>query len=440
MIFKENGVLLSNNPSEHEVGEALKYLLEQSEDSISKMRLSARAVWCEKFNAKTNAEKFSQVLMDSFGEEYKQVIFVTNGYPFGGESSFLESEVIELLKHYKLTLVAIKSRNDKYDEKAYKANIDRICAGLNNCVPSLKTVRIDMDWSLWNTLRYIPAYFFDNRIGVEKETISQRNKRVWKYWESIKYYSMASLFWKKFISSVGIIAEPTIVYTYWQLYSTLAICMNKSCYNNVKLITRTHGYDLFDERVKRSYRQPFREVMEPNLDKIFFACNYAKDYYISKHKVRKNDKKYNVSYLGSTHIDSQNARYVNKDEHVFRIVSCSNVIKLKRVELIVNGIKEIADWKLSKEIEWIHFGDGDEMEIIKDLAKRLLGSASKVSYQFMGEVSNEYIHKYYEANQVDCFITTSSTECFPVSIQEAMSYGIPIIATDVGGIREAFIG
>ena len=38
---------------------------------------------------------------------------------------------------------------------------------------------------------------------------------------------------------------------------------------------------------------------------------------------------------------------------------------------------------------------------------------------------------------MDCFITTSETEggC-PVSIQEAMSYGVPVIGTAVGGITE----
>lgn len=41
---------------------------------------------------------------------------------------------------------------------------------------------------------------------------------------------------------------------------------------------------------------------------------------------------------------------------------------------------------------------------------------------------------------VDCFITTSSTEGGnPVSIMEALSFGIPIIATSVGGITEMLI-
>lgn len=41
---------------------------------------------------------------------------------------------------------------------------------------------------------------------------------------------------------------------------------------------------------------------------------------------------------------------------------------------------------------------------------------------------------FYEDNFVSCFITTTSTEGNPVSIQEVLSFGIPIIGTDVSDI------
>ena len=48
--------------------------------------------------------------------------------------------------------------------------------------------------------------------------------------------------------------------------------------------------------------------------------------------------------------------------------------------------------------------------------------------------------EYYVENTVDCFILTSSSEGIPVYIQEALSYGIPIIGTDVGGLSETIDG
>jgi len=47
--------------------------------------------------------------------------------------------------------------------------------------------------------------------------------------------------------------------------------------------------------------------------------------------------------------------------------------------------------------------------------------------------------KYYENNGVDLFINLSDIEGIPVSVMEAMSYGIPSIARDVGGISELVI-
>ena len=43
---------------------------------------------------------------------------------------------------------------------------------------------------------------------------------------------------------------------------------------------------------------------------------------------------------------------------------------------------------------------------------------------------------YYQNNNPDLFINVSSSEGVPVSFMEAMSCGIPVIATNVGGSSE----
>ena len=54
----------------------------------------------------------------------------------------------------------------------------------------------------------------------------------------------------------------------------------------------------------------------------------------------------------------------------------------------------------------------------------------------MGYVSNTSLMEFYRKNHVDLFINVSETEGIPVSIMEAMSFGIPCIATNVGGVNE----
>ena len=56
-----------------------------------------------------------------------------------------------------------------------------------------------------------------------------------------------------------------------------------------------------------------------------------------------------------------------------------------------------------------------------------------------GFQDNEKIMDFYRNNPIDIFINVSTNEGVPVSIMEAISFGIPIIATNVGGTNEIVI-
>ena len=43
---------------------------------------------------------------------------------------------------------------------------------------------------------------------------------------------------------------------------------------------------------------------------------------------------------------------------------------------------------------------------------------------------------WYLEHRVDVLVNTSSSEGIPVSMMEAMARGVPVIGTDVGGVRE----
>lgn len=54
----------------------------------------------------------------------------------------------------------------------------------------------------------------------------------------------------------------------------------------------------------------------------------------------------------------------------------------------------------------------------------------------MGFIPNENVQEFYATHTVGAFLNVSESEGVPVSIMEAQSYGIPVIATDVGGTAE----
>jgi glycosyltransferase involved in cell wall biosynthesis len=72
-------------------------------------------------------------------------------------------------------------------------------------------------------------------------------------------------------------------------------------------------------------------------------------------------------------------------------------------------------------------------EALREQAQSL---PAHIRWQFTGALSNQDVLRFYQENAVDLFINVSASEGLPVSIMEAMSFGIPVAATDVGGVGE----
>ena len=121
-------------------------------------------------------------------------------------------------------------------------------------------------------------------------------------------------------------------------------------------------------------------------------------------------------------------KFHEKDEMV--IASCSSVIKIKRLDIIIDFI-QIIHSKI--KVRWLHIGEGNLMKEMKSIADRKL---LNLQFQFLGNIDNKEVLSIYRENDVDFFINMSDSEGIPVSIMEAFSLGIPVIARDVGGIHE----
>ena len=144
-------------------------------------------------------------------------------------------------------------------------------------------------------------------------------------------------------------------------------------------------------------------------------------------------KKYDISNISISKLGVQDNNFIAKKSSLnkFSIVSVSNVIAVKNVDLIARVIKKFCIDNSDIEIVWNHFGDGDKLPKVKnDMYKENVENLKSV---FHGRVSNTEIFEFYSNNSVDVLINLSSSEGIPVSIMEAISVGIPILATDVGG-------
>ncbi len=215
------------------------------------------------------------------------------------------------------------------------------------------------------------------------------------------------------------IHDTSVLYFYWGDKSSGIIPFIKKKKRN-QIIARFHNSDLYEE-IKGGYI-PYREMLLRNIDYAIFISQKGRDYLLNRYP--KIDFKSEVFRLGVK--ESKLSQF--SSDNILRIVSCSYVVPIKRIHIILEALK-----LLNQEIIWTHFGDGILLNDLK-LESKILGE--NITVKFPGHLSNQDVLNYYATNQVDLFINVSEYEGIPVSIMEAISFGIPVFATDVGGTAE----
>lgn len=338
----------------------------------------------------------------------KKMYLITKDYPVGNaETSFIDPEYKMLSEVYDVSMVVTEL------ESGVDPETDDHCRA------------IDLHPAFGEKIVCLIKFMLHRDAWIETAAIIREGKNIMRnLFRAFMYGTFAEVFFQRLKKAIGLTAgTDALFYFYWWDYKCLGLTMHRKKYPGIRIVARTHGYDLYDERELYG-RQYFKPQMDRGLERLIFVARYGKQYYLNKY--RKSDSaKYPVHCLGV--YDPKTDLECAKGE-TFHIVSCSNAIPLKRIELIIGGLSTIKDI----EIKWVHMGDGTELDSLKDMAGAKLGV--NIDYHFAGRIPNEEVIKYYRENNVNCFITTTSTEGNPVSVQEALSFGIPVIATSVSDI------
>lgn len=221
-------------------------------------------------------------------------------------------------------------------------------------------------------------------------------------------------------------ASPHIIHSHRLKENILAYLSSKSD-ENIQIICTQHG---MPEPIILKYKM----LKHATLSKIhlYILSKYFR-YVIAVSDELRNKfiKKYsfNKEKIIFIHngVDIPNDYYINRDSDIFVIGSAGRLYKIKDYPFMV----EIANEVLQKagHIRFELAGEGPENENIQENIRKLgIGKDFKLT----GFIDN--IATFYET--LDLYINTSLHEGLPMSILEAMAYGLPIIANNSGGLPE----
>jgi len=217
--------------------------------------------------------------------------------------------------------------------------------------------------------------------------------------------------------------ENGVYYSYWLAEWALILgLLAKRFPDSSTLISRAHGFDLYDHRDDLSLRVNKSFILH-KIDHVYTVSDQGANYLKSNYKRYRH--KISRSYLGTILEDKQ---VPASEPSEFTIATCARLVPLKRIHLLIEALSHIKE-----PVRWVHHGGGELEEELILLSKSL---PKNINVVWKGDVSNKNIHNFYASETVDVFILLSSTEGLPMSIMEAQSYGIPTVATNVGGVAE----
>lgn len=225
--------------------------------------------------------------------------------------------------------------------------------------------------------------------------------------------------------------DKIIIYSYWNDISSYAACLLKSKGIVKGIFSRSHRFDLYEEERPNNY-MPLKRQFANNYDKVYLLTDNAIHYYHNKYSA--NIENLEIARLGVTVPTTPKNNISFRDK--INIISLSNCIPVKQIDLIMNAVQTYSRENPDISVQWCHIGGGPLYRVLKDKSKKTERSVKNLKINFLGELTNSEVKNHLRDNNYNMIINASKSEGVPVSIMEAMSYCIPAIAPNVGGISD----
>ncbi|AZQ61543.1 glycosyltransferase [Flammeovirga pectinis] len=186
-----------------------------------------------------------------------------------------------------------------------------------------------------------------------------------------------------------------------------------------KIYIHWHGWNESNEFLFSKYSSLIKNS--------FFKVDHIK---VLSRKFKKVIQKYDFNgkiTIGSTFVDDDliGSHTLQKDGKI-RILFLSTISKNKGIYESITLFKKLE--KTNKNIEFIIAGDGPEYSNI------LNKFSNEPNIKIIGHVSGEEKRKIFQSS--DIYLFPSYYEGMPTSVLEAFCFGLPVVASNVGAIKE----
>lgn len=343
--------------------------------------------------------------------EGKELWLFTVRFPFGHGEAFLENELPILARGFaRIRLFPLIAEGEA---RPLPPNVDVVRLFTDDVYrpaswPKVltKAARTAKVWRTCKAGAPSPAVFRRHR----RELLSRLRQALHR--EDVLHRRMAHAF------------DPgrVVLYSYWTSDWATVLGLWQLRDPRVRFVSRMMGFDMFDHRAADGWQQ-FQAFHVAQVDHVYVISQAGLDH--MRQRFPQHAGKFSISYLATE--DHGPAPW--SPSPVLRVVSCSNLVPLKRVHLIAEAVV-----RAGIPIEWTHFGEGPERPRIEAV---LQAAPPNVRVELTGSLPNRDILARYARMPFDVFVHVSETEGgVPVAMQEAASFGIPLLGAEAGGVGE----
>lgn len=380
-----------------------------------------------------------------------KLVLFTNTFPYGKGETFLQEELQYTSKEFEQIVIFPLYKPKEGGVKELPNSNIKVMQPLLSFDHKDKGALIKNGFFCFAPICFAVKEFFLKKVFCS-------GKKLWLF-ANYLFMLRSILSNKKVMQQViGEVKECSVAYLYWGDKSALLTPFLKKrlkgC-SKAKFAVRFHGSDLYESA--KGYL-PFREMLYKAVDWAITISKNGEEYI--KQNYKNQPATISTHRLGSFyHSDAcpnlaaplpDNPSAVDAPG-AFNIISCSNVIELKRVHLIAQAMLMLErDENLCSFIKkggishicWTHIGDGPLLEPIKEYIQSYGVKededidSTPIICNFMGAMPHNKVIEYYQTHYTDLFVQVSRSEGVPVSIMEALSFGMPVLATNVGGVSE----